>query len=169
MGRGTVTQVEIARRIGIDVSSVNKILNRRKGPVFKKDTIRRVFRVARELGYDFGRLKFQHRRRHPRRQVSIGAELYVYHKNGMLYDQGVATISDISECGARVTDVKLPLGSIPAEPFSVGLRISTKPMNNIEIPGQIVRFHPNHSWSYGIDFLKLEPGLQKKLRRLATG
>ena len=29
-----VTQLEIARRVGLDVSSVNKILNRRPGPVF---------------------------------------------------------------------------------------------------------------------------------------
>ncbi len=35
-----VTQVEIARRVGLDVSSVNKILNRRTGPVFRKATIR---------------------------------------------------------------------------------------------------------------------------------
>ena len=32
------TQVEIARRAGLDVSSVNKILNRRRGPVFKQAT-----------------------------------------------------------------------------------------------------------------------------------
>ena len=34
-----VTQVEIAHRVGLDVSSVNKILNRRSGPVFRKETI----------------------------------------------------------------------------------------------------------------------------------
>jgi transcriptional regulator with XRE-family HTH domain len=57
-----VTQLEIARRVGLDVSSVNKILNRRPGPVFKKDTIKQVFKVARELGYDFTRLKYHHKR-----------------------------------------------------------------------------------------------------------
>src|SRR5438477_7086410 len=85
-----ITQVEIARRVGLDVSSVNKILNRRQGPVFRKDTIKRVFRVARDLGYDFGRLKYQHRRRHPRKEMSVGAELCIYHKDGTVYDQGVA-------------------------------------------------------------------------------
>ena len=57
-----VTQLEIARRVGLDVSSVNKILNRRPGPVFKKETIKQVFKVARELGYDFTRLKYHHKR-----------------------------------------------------------------------------------------------------------
>ena len=46
-----VTQVEIARIAGLDVSSVNKILNRVNGPVFKKETVARVFRIAKKLGY----------------------------------------------------------------------------------------------------------------------
>jgi DNA-binding LacI/PurR family transcriptional regulator len=50
-----VTQVEIARRIGLDVSSVNKILNKTPGPVFSKETIAKVFSVARRMGYDFKR------------------------------------------------------------------------------------------------------------------
>lgn len=49
------TQVEIAERCDLDVSSVNKILNRVKGPVFKEATIKRVFKVAEQVGYDFGR------------------------------------------------------------------------------------------------------------------
>lgn len=46
-----VTQVMIAERAGVDVSSVNKILNEKRGPVFRKETIRMVRKVARELGY----------------------------------------------------------------------------------------------------------------------
>ncbi len=46
-----VTQVQIARHVGLDVSSVNKILNKREGPVFKKTTVSRVFTIARELGF----------------------------------------------------------------------------------------------------------------------
>lgn len=49
-----VTQLQIARRVGRHVSSVNKILNKQIGPRFRKDT------VARELRLDFGRLKFAH-------------------------------------------------------------------------------------------------------------
>ena len=61
-----ITQVEIAHRVGLDVSSVNKILNKRQGPVFRKETVKKVFKIALQLGYDFGRLKYQHRRRHTR-------------------------------------------------------------------------------------------------------
>lgn len=48
-----VTQVMIAERVGLDVSSVNKILNRKSGPKFKDETIRKVRRAAKELGYKF--------------------------------------------------------------------------------------------------------------------
>jgi len=164
-----VTQVEIARRVGLDVSSVNKILNRRPGPVFRKETVQKVFRVARQLGYDFSRLKYQHRRRHPRKPISLGAELYIYKKDGNLYDQGVATIRDISLCGARITDVALPLGSLPIEPFSVALRPMQKPMEDVELQGTIVRILSNGATSFGIQFAPVSGPLEKKLRRIATG
>lgn len=48
-----VTQWEVARACGLDVSSVNKILNRRVGPVFRKTTVRLVFKVAKQMGYRF--------------------------------------------------------------------------------------------------------------------
>jgi transcriptional regulator with XRE-family HTH domain len=164
-----ITQIEIARRVGLDVSSVNKILNRRQGPVFRKDTIKKVFKVAKDLGYDFTRLKYAHRRRHPRKPVSLGAEVYIYHKDGSLYDQGVATIRDISLCGARISDVTLPLGSIPVEPFTVGLRPMMKPVDDVEIPGHIVRIHTNGATTFGIQFQKVDASLEKKLRRVAIG
>ena len=163
-----VTQVEIARRVGLDVSSVNKILNRRQGPVFRKETVKKVFKIARQLGYDFGRLKYQHRRRSVRKPVSIGAELYIYAKDGSLYDQSVATIRDLSICGARISDVTLPTSSFPVEPFSVAIRPMQKPVDDLELSGRIVRMHMNGSASYGVDFGKLETEIEKKLKRFAT-
>lgn len=50
-----ITQVEIAEMAGLDVSSVNKILNEVPGPIFKKETIARVLKIAAKHGYDFER------------------------------------------------------------------------------------------------------------------
>ena len=162
-----VTQIEIARRVGLDVSSVNKILNKRQGPVFRKETIRKVFKTAKDLGYDFGRLKYQHRRRHHRHEVAIGAELAIYQKDGSVFDQGVATIRDISLCGARINDITLPRAAFPVDPFTVGLRPMQKPADGIELRGRVVRLHQNGSLGFGIDFMKPEPAAEKKLRKLA--
>jgi len=60
------TQADVARLIGVDVSTVNKILNRKPGPKFKKSTIHNVFKAARTVGYDYpnrarrGRLEREH-------------------------------------------------------------------------------------------------------------
>ena len=65
-----VTQSEIARQLGLDVSSVNKILNRRSGPVFRTETVERVFEVAQRMGYNLDKLKHHHKREHPRRPIT---------------------------------------------------------------------------------------------------
>jgi predicted transcriptional regulator len=54
-GEGMVTQKDIAKRIGMDVSTCNKILHKVKGPKFRRETIELVFRTAREMGWDFDR------------------------------------------------------------------------------------------------------------------
>jgi len=164
-----ITQVEIARRVGLDVSSVNKILNKRQGPVFRKETIRKVFKIARDMGYDFGRLKYAHRRRFPRKELSVGVEIYVYHKDGSLYDQGVATMRDVSLGGARISDVALPTGSLPVTPFTVGIRPMQKPGDDLELQGQIVRLNANGATSFGVQFGKLDVVAEKKLRRISNG
>ncbi len=46
-------QIDIARKVGLDVSSVNKILSGSKRWNFKPETIAQVLRVAKKLGYDF--------------------------------------------------------------------------------------------------------------------
>jgi transcriptional regulator with XRE-family HTH domain len=163
-----VTQGEIARRLGLDVSSVNKILNKRPGPVFRKETIRKVFKTAKELGYDFGRLKYTHRRRFERREVAIGAEVVILSKDGAVYDQGVATIRDISQGGARLADLATPLGSLPTEPFTVTLKPMQKPLDELELSGRIVRLNQNGAISYGVEFSKLDAAVARKLKRVAV-
>jgi transcriptional regulator with XRE-family HTH domain len=161
-----VTQLEIARRCHLDVSSVNKILNRRAGAAFRKETVRKVFKTARKLGYDFGRLKFQHRRRFPRKDVSVKAEFYIYHADGALYDQGVATIRDISLGGARVCELALPLASLPIQAFSIGLRPMHGPADGVELRGRIVRIRTDGIISFGIEFAEHDGAAQGKLRQM---
>src|SRR5687767_8426651 len=162
-----ITQGEIARRLGLDVSSVNKILNKRAGPVFRKDTIKKVFKVARELGYDFGRLKYTHRRQFERREVAIGAEVIIVTKDGTVYDQGIATIRDISLGGARVSELATPMGSLPTEPFTLTIKPMQKPYDDLELSGHIVRLHMNGATHFGVEFSKLDAAAARKLKRVA--
>ena len=160
------TQVAIARRLKLDVSSVNKILHRKPGAVFRKDTIRKVFKVAESMGYDFGNLKHTHRRRDERHVVRIPAELAIYQGDGSVYDRGVATISELSDGGAQIEAVELPQGALPVEPFRVGIR----PMNgdhHPEIRGRIVRYQMGKTASFGIEFDTNDLALEGKVRKIA--
>jgi len=162
-----VTQKQIAQRVGLDVSSVNKILNRRKGPIFKKETIRKVFKVARELGYDFDRLKFQHRRHSPRKALAVPIELSIYLSEGQLFDRGSAVLSDVSLAGALLTGIVLPQHSIPLEPHTIGLRVLDGPLKDFEIVGRPVRFtREGDAINLGIEFLKTQDVKLAQLRKI---
>ncbi len=136
-----VTQLEIARRAGTDASTVSKILNRKPGNVFKKETIRRVFKIARELGYDVDQLKHQHRREHRRRPADFRLELSIYLADGTLFVRGTAVMRDLSLSGALLSRMRLSATSgIPLEPHTIGLRLLEGPLKDLELQSRPVRF-----------------------------
>ena len=162
-----VTQLDIARRVGLDVSSVNKILNRRAGPVFRKETVKQVFKVAKELGYDFGRLKFHHRRNHPRKEMSIPLEVSIYNEDGTLFDKGGAMIKDVSLSGALLTGVMLPQQVIPLRPHTIGIRMLDGVLKGVEILARPIRLsHSGPAINLAVEFLRAEEAKLKKLRKV---
>jgi hypothetical protein len=159
-----VTQVEIARRVGLDVSSVNKILNRRKGPTFKKETIKQVFKVAKDLGFDFGRLKYVHRRRHPRKSLGLPVELCIYLEDGKLFDRGMGILREVSLSGARLSAIVLPGSVLPNLPHTIGMRIPGGSLKDLEIQGLPVRFHDRDGeLGLAVEFHRTEISKAKKL------
>jgi transcriptional regulator with XRE-family HTH domain len=163
----TATQVEIARRVGLDVSSVNKILNRRSGAVFKQATVEKVFRMAKRLGYPLDLLKRTHRRSHERREVHFPGKLALYESDGSRFDQGTCSVSDIAVCGASLVDVELPKGKLPVEPFTIRLELSGKKKEQLEIRGRVVRLrHDGKSLRLGIAFQDVGPDLETKISAL---
>lgn len=135
------TQSEIARRCGVDVSTVSKILNRRAGSLFKASTVKSVFKAARELGYDLGRLKHPHRRLQPRKAMDLPLELSIYLADGTLFDRGRAVMRDVSLSGALLSGFILTeKRGIPLEPHTIGLRLLDGPLKGLEIRSRPIRF-----------------------------
>jgi transcriptional regulator with XRE-family HTH domain len=163
-----VTQAQIARRAGLDVSSVNKILNRRSGPVFRKDTIRKVFKLAKDLGYDLGKLKFQHRRLHPRKSADLRLELSIYLEDGTLLDRGQAVMRDVSLAGALLSGILLTRSrGIPLEPHSIGIRLQDGPLKDLEIRSRPVRFlHRAGTIHLAVAFDRIEAADLRRLRKI---
>jgi len=161
------TQVEIARRVGLDVSTVNKILNRRQGPVFKRATVDKVFRVAKQLGYSFERLKRAHGRAHERRKAGFPAKLVLHGADGSAFDRGTCLVSDIALCGASLVDVELPKGKLPVAPFTIRLELGGSKGEAIEVRGRVVRLnHDGQSLRLGIAFQDVTPDLQAQIASL---
>jgi hypothetical protein len=161
------TQVEIARQVGLDVSSVNKILNRRAGAIFKQTTVDKVFRVAKRLGYRFDRLKRAHGRAHERREVHLQGKLALYEADGSRFDEGTCAVSDIALCGASLVDVELPKGQLPVDPFTILLEVTGKKKESVEIRGRVVRLrHDGKTLRLGIAFHDVGPELQTKIAAL---
>jgi transcriptional regulator with XRE-family HTH domain len=163
-----VTQSQIARRVGLDVSSVNKILNKRPGPVFRKETIKKVFKVARDLGFDFSKLKFQHRRQHPRKSADLPLELSIYLADGTLFDRGRAAIRDVSLTGALLSGIILTeRKGLPLEPHTIGIRLLDGPLKDLEIRSKAVRFLERIGGIHlGIAFERIESAILKQLRKI---
>lgn len=163
-----VTQSEIARQVGLDVSSVCKILNSRNHSRFGRQTIQRVFKVARRLKYDFHRLKHVHQRRHHRVSVDLVAELLVYlRKDGTLYDRGHCSICDLSLVGACISGVALPRRALPLESYSFIIRPKCKEMKDVEIRAFCVRsFFRDGLACVGVEFEKGTPSITQKLQKM---
>ena len=167
-GDSVATQKDIARRVGMDISSVNKILNRKKGPIFKKGTIEKVMRTAESLGFDFGRLKHDHRRKFERTVLSIPVEISIVMPGGEIHDRGIAAIEDLSLGGVKFGRVKLPSGTFPTGPFSVILRGAAPPFQGIELRGRLIRIeYSRDGSSFCIEFDTLDHGMGPTLRRLS--
>lgn len=161
------TQLDIARRVGIDVSSVNKILNKSPGPIFNKETIKEVFKVAKELRYDLQKLKFKHARRHPRKKVSIPLELSIYRIDGSLEQRGTAVVQDLSLSGAQLSGIVLPDQSVPLRPHVIGIRVLDGPLKDVELRCRPVRFMATEQgFDLGVEFLGLQKTELRALRKV---
>lgn len=147
-----VTQVEIARTLGVDISTVNKILNRTPGYKFRKETIKKVHSMAKSLGFNLSALKHKHHRMHSRAQTEYPSEFLIYGENGEVKERGEAVIRNLSAGGALVSDIRLPSATLPITPFVVGLR-SPATEQGREFRGRVRRFSVAPRVSVGIEFL----------------
>jgi hypothetical protein len=161
------TQLDIAVRCGIDVSSVNKILRRTPGPKFHEKTVREVFRTARELGYNLERLKFAHHRKHSRQAVNRPVQMTIYRPDGSVFSSGQATMREVSLSGAVLKEVVLSKQVIPIAPHTIGLVFEIGPAERLEVRGFPVRFFQDgESLGLSVQFANAE-GVRKWLRMIS--
>ena len=135
-----VTKTEIARRLGIHLGTVSKILNRIPMHRASERTVRKVFELARELGYDFSKQKHFHRREFPRRNIEMSAMLRYRIGDTLVTFEGIAR--NISSGGVLIDSFTKEPEFIPVQ-SKLELFLAGSPIGGRWVACRIVRFHRN--------------------------
>ncbi|MHC4777905.1 MAG: PilZ domain-containing protein [Planctomycetota bacterium] len=158
-----VSQAEIASRLGLARSTVTKILNQFPNNRASKETIKQVFKAAREMGYDFSRLRNIHRRRALRKKVDLPVELRLTMSDTQeIYDTGSAVVRDLSPYGALLEHVRTGKGSLPLASFIMEMKFSG-PLAGVIVKARVIRFVSEESVQVGLDFIDVSSEAERQI------
>jgi len=160
----SITQEMIAERVGLDRSTVSKILNGRASDFVSRRTIDRVIDAARELGYDFARLRHTHSRQFERTDLNLQSEFDIILMSGEVFDTGTALVRNISEGSALLTDLKSGKNALPIEPFTISLIITEGRLRKVSVLGKATRFEMKGGVALALEFTEVSPVSARKLR-----
>ncbi|MBI4577384.1 MAG: hypothetical protein HY722_14085 [Planctomycetes bacterium] len=161
----SVSQQEIADRLGIDRTAVTKILNRTPGHFASKKTIDLVFKTARDMAYDFSRLRHTHGRRYERRPVTWSSELQVLLADRSVYDTGTGLVKNISSYGALMADLSFPKNAFPLEPFTVLLHITDGALAGVRAECEVIRFKSHPIIDIGLNIVQISEDDRFRIHR----
>ena len=114
-----VNQKAIADLLGLDRTTVTKILNRDPKYSASEATREKVFRAAEILGYDFTSIRRPFKREHGRTEVDTPVEVTVTLEDGTVFDTGTATVGNLSVGGVLLTDIRLTRQVLPLRNFTI--------------------------------------------------
>lgn len=161
----SVSQQVIADVLGLDRTTVNKVLNGHPSMITSKSTVENVIRVAREMGYDFGRLRKKYKRKFERKLVRAKAEMEVLlSENGQAYDRGWCTINNLTPDGAMISNVWAVKGGFPLQPFTLKLKIMESDLKGVEGRFEVIRFRSNGAISIGLRAVEISDDDQKRIK-----
>ncbi len=122
-----VSQKDIAEYLGIDRSTVTKVLNRDPRYSASEKTRELIFRTAERLGYDFTAIRRPFKREYGRVYIDAKAKIELLNEDGSMFDEGDANITNLSIGGALLTDIRTGMMMLPLKPFSLRLGIVDVP------------------------------------------
>ena len=158
-----ISQQEIAQRLGLARSTVTKILNQFPTNRASKDTIRKVFQSAREMGYDFSRLRNIHRRRAERKECEIPVLLRIDLNDGAeTYDTGTAMVRNLSPYGAFLTSIQTQKNVLPLLPFMISLDFNGL-LAGVSVKARVIRLNAADAIQMGIDFFNVSVESERKI------
>ena len=146
-----VTQADIAERVGVDRTSVNKVLNRYPRHNISPETAANIWKVARELGYDFKKIRRDpERRKYPRRPVDMNVDVEILLEDDTVYDTGTGVVRDLSLSGVRLCDLDTSKRSLPVDNFRCKVFIKEPPLEGMSLEGVFMRMQMGGTVEFGL-------------------
>ncbi len=114
-----VNQKAIADLVGIDRTTVTKILNRDPRYAASEETKEKVFRAAEVLGYDFGTIRRPFKREYGRTEVNSPVDVTITLDDGTVFDSGGAVARNLGAGGVLLSDIHLTKQVLPLRNFTL--------------------------------------------------
>ncbi|MBI2931976.1 MAG: PilZ domain-containing protein [Planctomycetes bacterium] len=161
-----VTQEDIARICKIDQGSVSRILNKDTRDSFADDTVQKVFKVARELGYLHPALVTSNRRSSQRRKAGMPAKVAIVIGTNTVYDEGTCEVDEISMSGMMLRAFKTRKQSLPLDVVRFDLDVLAPRLRGFKCRCRIVRFSDDDSqFGLAVRFEQLDEANTDKLKQ----
>ena len=164
-GRSKVTQEDIAKACKIDQGSVSRILNEDTRDSFAEETIQKVFKVARELGYLHPSLITSNRRESNRRKAELTGKVQILIGTNTVFDEGDIDIDEISMSGMLLRNFRTKKRSLPMDRFKFNVDITEGRLKGFKCRCKLVRFSDNEDeFALAVKFDSLDEDAKDKLK-----
>ena len=146
-----VSQETIAKRLGLDRTTVGKVLNEDPNSGIAKETKELIVKEAKKMGYNFLRLCRSHQRKYERFAINKPTRISIIPKGRKKeYTSGKARIRDISEEGVLIDHLKLKNMTLPVNRLKCKFTIGDVP-----ITGKVIRMFPDSPLAVVVVYRKI--------------
>ena len=163
--RGKITQEDIANACKIDQGSVSRILNKDTRDSFAPETVDRVFKIARELGYLHPALVTSNRRDSVRKKVGYDARVQIIIGTNTVYDEGAVDVEEVSMTGMLLRNFRTKKQSLPMDRIKLDVEVSSPKAKTLKVRCRVVRFWDNeHEFGLAVRFEGLDDTARERLK-----
>ncbi|MBI4564027.1 MAG: PilZ domain-containing protein [Planctomycetes bacterium] len=163
--RGRVTQEDIAQACKVDQGSVSRILNKDTRDSFAEETVKKVFRAARELGYLHPALISSNRREGIRRKASIVGRVQIIIGTNTVYDEGGVDVEEVSLSGMLLRNFRTRKQTLPLDRFKLDVHVETPKGKPFRVRCRVVRFSDNENeFGLAVKYESLDETTRERLK-----
>jgi transcriptional regulator with XRE-family HTH domain len=160
-----VTQEDIAKACKIDQGSVSRILNEDTRDSFAEETVQKVFRIAREIGYLHPSLITSNRRESSRRKAEVTGRVQILIGTNTVYDEGQIDIDEVSMSGMLLKNFRTKKKTLPMDRFKFLVEVDDGRLKGFKCRCKLVRFSDNEDeFALAVKFDGLDEDGKEKIK-----